>query len=88
MSRISTTSQRNFRLQAAGAAALVALIALTGATWMTLTAPAEPTAVLERVVVEGSRTEVQQLPRVVVTGKRATADGTQVASACVAPAVC
>lgn len=87
MNRISTTSQRTFRLQAASAAALVALIALTGATWMTITAPAEPTVVLERVVIEGSRAadttaEVQQLPRVVIVGKRdATADGTQVAAA-------
>lgn len=93
MNRISTTSQRTVRLQAATAAALVALVALTGATWMTITAPAEPTVVLERVVIEGSRAattaEVQQLPRVVVVGKRSAArDGTQVASACVAPAVC
>lgn len=88
MKRISTTSQRTARLQAAAAAALVALIALTGATWMTIAAPAEPTVVLERVVIEGARAEVHQLPRVVVTGKRATADGTQVAAACVAPAVC
>jgi hypothetical protein len=89
MNRISTTSQRSFRLQAAAAAALVALIALTGATWLTITAPTEPTVVLDRVVVEGRRAEVQQLPRVVVTGKRdAAGSGTQVAAACMAPALC
>jgi hypothetical protein len=94
MNRLSTTSHRNTtRLQAVSAAALVALVALTGAAWMTITAPAEGPAVvqLERVVVEGVRADkvaqVQQLPRVVVVGRRA-ADTTQVASACVAPAVC
>ena len=87
MNRISTTTQRS-RAQAFGAAALVALTALTGATWMTISAPDNGPAViqLERVVIEGSRTsavaEVQQLPRVVVTGRRdAAADGTQVAAA-------
>jgi hypothetical protein len=93
MNRISTTTSRT-RLQAASAAALVALTALTGAAWMTISAPDNGPAViqLERVVIEGTRTntaEVQQLPRVVVVGRRdASADGAQVASACVAPAVC
>jgi len=87
MNRISTTTAHTTRLQAASAAILVALIALTGATWMTITAPAEPTVVLERVVIEGPRAadttaEVKQLPRVVIVGKRDTAgDGTQVAAA-------
>jgi len=87
MNRISTTTAHTSRLQAASAAALVVLVALTGATWMTITAPAEPTVVLERVVIEGSRTadttaEVKQLPRVVIVGKRdAAVDGTQVAAA-------
>jgi hypothetical protein len=96
MNRISTTTARTSRLQAASAAALVAMIALTGATWMTITGPSdEPTVIqLERVVIEGHRAapqmaEVQQLPRVVIVGKRdAAADGAQVASACVAPAIC
>jgi hypothetical protein len=93
MNRISTTTSRT-RLQAVSAAALVALTALTGAAWMTISAPDNGPAViqLERVVIEGTRTntaEVQQLPRVVVVGRRdAAADGAQVASACVAPAVC
>ena len=95
MNRISTTTSRT-RLQAASAAALVALTALTGAAWMTISAPDHGPAViqLERVVIEGTRAdtmtaEVQQLPRVVVVGRRdASADGAQVASACVAPAVC
>ena len=47
---------------------------------------------LERVVVSGVRTPdptVAQLPRVVIEGRRNQAgDGTQVASACVAPQVC
>lgn len=90
MNRISTTSHRaSTRLQAVSAAALVALIALTGAAWMTLTVPADDTPVvqLERVVVEGKRAdaqvaEVKQLPRVVVTGRRdPAADGAQLASA-------
>lgn len=96
MNRISTTTAHTGRLQAASAAVLVALIALTGATWMTITAPADDAAViqLERVVIEGRRADVQTaevktLPRVVIVGKRdAAADGTQVASACVAPAAC
>ena len=105
MNRIRTTAYRN-RLQAFSAAILVALIALTGATWMTLTAPAEAATVvqLDRVVISGahtpdttpdatmataSTTEVQQLPRVIVVGRRDTStDTTQVASACTAPAVC
>jgi hypothetical protein len=93
MNRISTTTSRT-RLQAVSAAALVALTALTGAAWMTISAPESGPAViqLERVVIEGTRTntaEVQQLPRVVVVGRRdAAADGAQVASACVAPAAC
>lgn len=90
MNRISTTSHRaTTRLQAVSAAALVALVALTGAAWMTLTVPADdmPVVQLERVVVEGKRAdtqvaEVKQLPRVIVVGKRsATADGAQLASA-------
>lgn len=96
MNRIGTTTAHTSRLQAASAAVLVALIALTGATWMTITGPRdEPTVVqLERVVIEGRRADVQTaevktLPRVVIVGKRdAAADGAQVASACVAPAVC
>ena len=95
MNRISTTTSRTSRLQAVSAAALVALTALTGAAWMTITAPADSPAVvqLERVVVEGRRAdmataEVQQLPRVVVVGRRDTgADGAQVASADLTPAV-
>ncbi|MEO6276747.1 hypothetical protein, partial [Roseateles sp.] len=77
MNRISTTSTRTGRLQAASAAVLVGLVALTGATWMTITGPRdEPTVIqLERVVIEGHRAdvqvaEVQQLPRVVIVGKR------------------
>lgn len=56
MNRISTTAYRH-RLQVFSAAVLVALVALTGATWMTLTAPADAHAViqLERVVIEGRR---------------------------------
>jgi hypothetical protein len=94
MNRISTTTARS-RLQAVSAAALVALTALTGAAWMSIATPDDGPAViqLERVVIEGTRTdtmaEVQQLPRVVIVGRRDTAaDGAQVASACVAPAVC
>lgn len=94
MNRIRTTAHHN-RLQAASAAALVAMMALAGASWMTLTVPAEPAAAvvrLERVVITGVRTPdpvVAQLPRVVIEGKRqALADGAQVASACTAPAVC
>ena len=89
MNRLSTTTARTARLQTVSAAVLVALIALTGATWMTITAPAElPEVVkLERVVIEGQRSDVQsaevtKLPRVVVTGRRdAAADGAQLASA-------
>ena len=94
MNRISTTTARTARLQAVSAAALVAMIALTGAAWMTITVPAEAPEVvkLERVVVSGVRTPdptVAQLPRVVIEGRRNQAgDGTQVASACVAPHVC
>ena len=57
MNRISTTSTRN-RLQAFSAAVLVAMIALTGATWMTLTVPAETAEViqLDRVVISGVHT--------------------------------
>jgi len=93
MNRISTTSNRT-RLQAFSAAILVALVALTGATWMTLTVPAEtsPVIQLDRVVISGVRTPeptVAQLPRVVIEGRRNTAgETTQVASACVAPAIC
>jgi hypothetical protein len=87
MNRISTTSARTTRLQAVSAAVLVALVALTGATWMTLTVPADANDVvrLERVVISGVHTpdaKVAQLPRVVIEGHRtAAADGTQVASA-------
>ena len=84
MNPISTTTTRTGRLQAASAIALVALVALTGATWMTLTGPSdEPRIVqLERVVIEGHHAEVQQLPRVVIVGKRdPAADGAQMASA-------
>ena len=92
MNRISTTTARTSRLQAASAAALVALVALTGATWMTITGPDDAPEVvkLERVVISGVHTPapgVAQLPRVVIEGRH-TADGTQVASACVAPATC
>lgn len=85
MNRISTTTAARTRLQAVSAAVLVALIALTGATWMTITMPAEAPEVvkLERVVIEGTRTPdtaIAQLPRVVVEGRRAP-DSTQVASA-------
>ncbi|MFT7722276.1 MAG: hypothetical protein QM788_05540 [Roseateles sp.] len=97
MNRIRTTTAatRN-RLQAASAAALVALAALAGAAWITLAVPAHGPAVvqLERVVIEGRHTPdatttaaVQKLPRVVIEGRReAGADGTQLASACAAPA--
>ncbi len=94
MNRISTTTARTTRLQAVSAAALVALIALTGAAWMTITVPAAESEVvqLERVVISGVSTPeptVAQLPRVVIEGRRNQgADSTQVASACVAPAVC
>lgn len=96
MNRISTTTARTTRLQAVSAAALVALIALTGAAWMTITVPSAESEViqLERVVISGVSTpevtaQVQQLPRVVIVGKRDTAaDGAQMASACVAPAIC
>ncbi|PTT78875.1 hypothetical protein DBR42_22605 [Pelomonas sp. HMWF004] len=96
MSRISTTSTTS-RLHAVTAAVLVALTALTGAAWMTITAPDNGPAVIqfERVVIEGRRSadtttaEVQQLPRVVIVGRRDTsADGTQVASACAAQTLC
>jgi hypothetical protein len=90
MNRISTTTART-RLQAVSAAVLVALVALTGATWMTLTVPAEAPEIvkLDRVVISGVSTPdttVAQLPRVVVEGRR-TVDATQVASAEMAPAV-
>ncbi|RZJ03644.1 MAG: hypothetical protein EOP39_21435 [Rubrivivax sp.] len=86
MNRISTTSARTTRLQAVSAAVLVALVALTGATWMTLTVPADANDVikLERVVINGVHTPdagVAQLPRVVIEGRCTAADGTQVASA-------
>ncbi|WP_422011274.1 hypothetical protein [Roseateles sp.] len=95
MNRISTTRTRT-RLQALSAALLVGLIALTGASWMTLVTPAETSEVLqfERVVISGKNTAdatetIAQLPRVVVVGRRdPAADGAQVASACVAPAAC
>lgn len=87
MNRISTTSALTTRLQAASAAVLVALIALTGAAWMTLTVPAAQSEVvqLERVVISGVRTpdtvaSIEQLPRVVIEGRRSV-DGAQVASA-------
>jgi hypothetical protein len=88
MNRISTTTHRAARLQAVSAFALVALTALTGAAWMSISAPAGGPAVitLERVVIEGVRAdtttaEIKQLPRVVVEGRRdPAADGTQVAS--------
>jgi len=83
MNRISTTSHRVARLQAVSAFVLVAMTALTGAAWMSIATPEHGPAVvkLERVVIEGTRTaEVQQLPRVVVTGRRATTDGMQLAS--------
>ena len=92
MNRISTTTART-RLQAVSAAILVALVALTGATWMTLTVPAEAPEVikLDRVVISGVSTPdtvaaIEQLPRVVIEGRR-TADATQVASAELTPAV-
>lgn len=85
MNRIPTTTARTTRLQAVSAAVLVALIALTGATWMTITGPAADVVQLERVVIEGvstPETTVAQLPRVVVEGRRNVAGGTtQVASA-------
>jgi len=91
MNRISTTTAARTRLQAVSAAILVALVALTGATWMTLTVPAEAPEVvkLDRVVISGVSTPeptIAQLPRVVIEGRR-TPDGTQVASAEVAAAV-
>jgi hypothetical protein len=91
MNRISTTTAARTRLQAVSAAILVALVALTGATWMTLTVPAEAPEVvkLDRVVISGASTPeptIAQLPRVVIEGRR-TPDGTQVASAEVAAAV-
>ncbi|KQV52931.1 hypothetical protein ASC95_09085 [Pelomonas sp. Root1217] len=91
MNRISTTTAARTRLQAVSAAILVALVALTGATWMTLTVPAEAPEVvkLDRVVISGVSTPeptIAQLPRVVIEGRR-TPDSTQVASADVAAAV-
>lgn len=91
MNRISTTTAARTRLQAVSAAILIALVALTGATWMTLTVPAEAPEVvqLDRVVISGVSTPeptVAQLPRVVIEGRR-TPDGTQVASADLARAV-
>jgi len=94
MNRISTTTAAaRTRLQAVSAAILVAMVALTGATWMTLTVPAETTDIikLDRVVISGVSTPetvatIEQLPRVVIEGRR-TVDTTQVASADVAPAV-
>lgn len=85
MNRISTTTAARTRLQAVSAAVLIALTALTGATWMTITAPADAPEIvkLERVVIEGTRAAeptIAQLPRVVVEGRR-TPDTTQVASA-------
>ena len=91
MNRISTTTALTARLQAASAAVLVALIALTGAAWMTLTAPAAQADVvhLERVVISGVHTpdtvaRIEQLPRVVIEGRRSV-DGTQMASTDPAP---
>jgi hypothetical protein len=91
MNRITTTTARFGRLQAAAAVALVGALALTGATWMRWAGPAdEPTIVqLERVVIHGRRAdapvaEVKQLPRVVIVGKRnpnADGDAVQLASA-------
>ncbi|MGQ3054647.1 MAG: hypothetical protein ACT6S0_22915 [Roseateles sp.] len=87
MNRISTTTAHTTRLQAVSAFALVGLMALTGAAWMTITVPAEDVVQLERVVISGVSTPqatdgVKQLPRVVVVGRRdAAADGAQVASA-------
>lgn len=85
MNRISTTTHRMARIQAASAFVLVAMTALTGAAWMSIATPTDGPAVvkLERVVIEGTRTaEVQQLPRVVVTGRRDPAAGSvQLASA-------
>ncbi|HEY8878197.1 MAG TPA: hypothetical protein VIN03_11565 [Roseateles sp.] len=90
MNRISTTTARSSRLQAVSAAILVALVALTGATWMTITGPSDAPEVikLDRVVISGVSTPetVAQLPRVVIEGRR-TVDNTQVASADVTPAV-
>ena len=93
MNRIRTTTYRQ-RLEAVSAAVLVALIALTGAVWTTIAAPAAtpPVVKLERVVISGVHTPdtvagVEQLPRVVIEGRRSS-DGAQLASACVAPAVC
>ena len=92
MNRISTTTARTTRLQAVSAAILVALIALTGAAWMTITVSAAESDVvqLERVVISGVSTPeptVAQLPRVVIEGRRNTGTaGTQVASAGLAPA--
>lgn len=88
MNRISTTSHHMARLQAVSAIALVAITALTGAAWLTITAPEDGPAVvkLERVVIEGTRSEVQQLPRVVVEGRKdAAADRVQMAAATTAP---
>ncbi|WP_457324899.1 hypothetical protein [Roseateles sp. P5_E11] len=92
MNRISTTTAAaRTRLQAVSAAILVALVALTGATWMTLTVPAEAPEVvkLDRVVISGVSTPeptIAQLPRVVIEGRR-TPDATQVASADLTAAV-
>jgi len=94
MNRISTTTAAaRTRLQAVSAAILVALVALTGATWMTITTPAEAPEIvkLDRVVISGVHTpdtvaSIEQLPRVVIEGRR-SADTTQVASAEMTPAV-
>lgn len=80
MNRISTTTARTTRLQAVSAAILVALVALTGAAWMTITVPDDAADVVkfERVVIEGKRAPdvavVHRLPRVVIEGRRAMAD--------------
>ena len=90
MNRISTTTARATRLQAVSAAILVALVALTGATWMTITGPTDAPEIvkLDRVVISGVSTPetVAQLPRVVIEGRR-TVDNTQMASAEVAATV-
>ena len=70
-----------FAVKSVATAAIVALHGITGIAFgvATDTMP-EGVVTLERVVVTGHRTEVQQLPRVVIEGRR-TADSTMVASA-------
>jgi len=89
MDRIST------RLFSAMAFLLVALVSVTSAAMLTVAGPVNsndmPELVqLERVVIEGhsasAANTVEQLPRVVIVGRRAS--DVQLASACTDTSVC